>query len=167
MLFPQVMSKSYSSVKFWSSRSQMFFRISVHKNFAKFTEIHLSWSLFLIKRDSNTSVFLWILRNFSEHLFYRSTTVAVRVDFFFAGLFPLTLIFVLKKKQYLNFCLNFQECVFFKAGDLSPWQLVFRKRKGGSRAAATSKMERFVIIVSASETWNIVSSIETRRFGDF
>ena len=44
----------------------------VPKNFAKFTGKHLCWSTFLIscrdatslKRDSNTGVFLWILRNF-------------------------------------------------------------------------------------------------------
>ena len=56
----------------------------VPKNFAIFTGKHLCWSLFLInlqafrstallKRDSNTGVFLWILRNFKntyleEHL---------------------------------------------------------------------------------------------------
>ena len=129
MLFPQVMSKSYSSVKFWSSRSQMFFRISVHKNFAKFTETHLSWKLFLIKTDSNTSVLLWTLRNFSEHLFYRSTTVAVRVDFFFAGLFPLTLIFVLKKKRYLNFCLKFRNVFSLRLEIYHLGNLFFENRK--------------------------------------
>ena len=57
-----------------SSRSQMFFRIGVHKNFAIFKEKHLSWSLFLIKlqtssptallkRDYNSGIFLWILQN--------------------------------------------------------------------------------------------------------
>ena len=58
-----------------SNRSQMFFRIGVLKNFAIFKGKQLSWSLFLIKsqtskpanllkRDSNSGVFLWILRNF-------------------------------------------------------------------------------------------------------
>ena len=53
----------------------------VLKNFANFTGKHLFWILFLIKlqafkpaallkRDSNTGVFLWNLRNFSEQLFY-------------------------------------------------------------------------------------------------
>ena len=57
------------------SRWQMFFRIGVLNNFAMFKGKQLSWSLFLIKsqtsrpanllkRDSNSSVFLWILRNF-------------------------------------------------------------------------------------------------------
>ena len=46
------------------------------KNFTIFTEKHLRWSLFLIKlpvfllkRNSNTGVFLWMLRNFLEQLF--------------------------------------------------------------------------------------------------
>ena len=57
----------------------MFFKIDVLKNFANFTGEHLYWGLFsiklqafrpatLLKRDSNTVVFLWNLRNFSEHL---------------------------------------------------------------------------------------------------
>ena len=52
-----------------NSRSQMFFRVGVYKNFANFTGKHLCWSLFLIKLqafmpptllkiDSNTGVFL-------------------------------------------------------------------------------------------------------------
>ena len=51
----------------------MFFKIGVLKNFAIFTKKHLSWSLFLttlqanvpatlLKRDSNTAVFLGVLR---------------------------------------------------------------------------------------------------------
>ena len=58
-----------------SSRSQMFFKKAVFKNFAIFTGKHMCWILFvtkflafraatLLKRDSNTDVFLWILRNF-------------------------------------------------------------------------------------------------------
>ena len=54
----------------------MFLRIGVLKNFAIFTGKHLCWNLLLIKsqgwrpatllkRDSNTGVFLWILWNFS------------------------------------------------------------------------------------------------------
>ena len=46
-------------------------------NFASFTRKHLCWSLFLIKfnkttllkRESNTDVFLWNLRNFLEHIY--------------------------------------------------------------------------------------------------
>ena len=67
---------------FWinrSSRSQMFFKIGILKNFAIITGKHLCWSLFLIKsqtwrsaallnRDSNTGVSMWILQNFSGQL---------------------------------------------------------------------------------------------------
>ena len=59
-------------VKVRNSRSQVFFRIGVLKNFAIFTGRHLCWSLFLMKsqafrpasllnRDFNIGVFLWIL----------------------------------------------------------------------------------------------------------
>ena len=34
----------------------------------------------LLKRDSNTGVFMWILQNFYEQLFYRIPLVAVFVD---------------------------------------------------------------------------------------
>ena len=55
----------------------MFFKISVHRKFAVFTEKRLYWSPFLLKlqfvrpatlfkRDFNTGVFLWILLNFYE-----------------------------------------------------------------------------------------------------
>ena len=57
-----------------SSRSRMFFKISVLKNFAMFTGKHLCWSLFLkniqawrpatlLKRYSNIVIFLWNFRN--------------------------------------------------------------------------------------------------------
>ena len=57
-----------------SSRSQMFFKMGVPKNFAIFTKKHMCWNLFLLrlqpwrpttllKKDSNTGIFLWILRN--------------------------------------------------------------------------------------------------------
>ena len=53
----------------------MFYKVGVLKNFAKFTE-ELCRGLFLNKnrlwtRDSNTGVFLWILRNSKKHFFYR------------------------------------------------------------------------------------------------
>ena len=61
------LAKSFSL--FRSSRSQLFFKIGVPKNFANFTGKHPCWSLFLIelqtfkptillKRDSNTGAFL-------------------------------------------------------------------------------------------------------------
>ena len=49
------------------SRSQMFFKIDVLKNFAIFT---------LLKRDSNTGVFFCDLQNFEEQFFYRTPPVA-------------------------------------------------------------------------------------------
>ena len=41
-------------------RSQMFFKVSVRKDFANFTGKHLYWGIFStsLKRDPNTGVFL-------------------------------------------------------------------------------------------------------------
>ena len=77
--------------QFRSSRSQMLLKIGVLKNFANLTGKQLCWRLFLItlqalnsktlsKRDSNTGVFLWNLRNFSEHLFYGTPLMAASVN---------------------------------------------------------------------------------------
>ena len=63
-----------------SSCWQMFFKIVVLKNSANFTGKHLCWSHFLIKlqawgsatllkRDSNTDVFLWNKQNFTNTYF--------------------------------------------------------------------------------------------------
>ena len=68
-----------------SSCSQVFLKIGVLTNFVIFTGKNLYWSLFLIKlhtwptenllkRDSNTGVFLWILRNFLEQPFLQNTS---------------------------------------------------------------------------------------------
>ena len=65
----------FKIVRARSKCSQLFFKIDVFKNFALVTGKHLCRSLFLIKlqifrlttllkRDSNTDLFLWILRNF-------------------------------------------------------------------------------------------------------
>ena len=56
----------------------------VFKNFANFTVKHMCWSFFLIKlrafrnatllkRDSNTIIFVWNFQNFLEHLFWRTS----------------------------------------------------------------------------------------------
>ena len=66
-----------------SSCLQMFFKIGLHKNIARFTGKHLCSSLFLIKlqiysmklsqtRDSGTDTFRWISQNFSLLVFYRT-----------------------------------------------------------------------------------------------
>ena len=59
-----------------SSCLQIFLKIGVIKKLAKLTRKQLCRSLFLtirlatfLKRDSNTNVFLWILRNFWRHFF--------------------------------------------------------------------------------------------------
>ena len=58
-----------------SSHRRFSIKKAVLKNFAIFTGKHQCWSLFLVKllkRDSNTGVFLSILRDFYEHLFWRT-----------------------------------------------------------------------------------------------
>ena len=66
-----------------SSNHRCSMKKAVLRNFAKFTGKHLCQSLFLkkvailrpatfLKRDPGTGVFLWILRNFLEHLFHRT-----------------------------------------------------------------------------------------------
>ena len=66
-----------------SSHRRCSVKKGVLKNSGNFTGKHLRWSLFLIlqafrpktllKRDSNTNVSLWNLRNFSEYLFWRAS----------------------------------------------------------------------------------------------
>ena len=54
---------------------------AVLKNFSIFTGKHLCWSFFFnfIKRDSNTGVFM--LQNFLEHQFWRTSTYSRWTDF--------------------------------------------------------------------------------------
>ena len=67
---------------------EVFFKKSVFKNFANVTGKQLCWSLFLIKltpvnllkRGSNTGVFLWTLRIFKYSFFYRTPLVAASAD---------------------------------------------------------------------------------------
>ena len=74
-----------------SSHLVAFFKIGALKNFAIFTGKHLCWSFFLIKllvwrlatllnRNSNPGVFLWILRNFSDHFFAEHLQTAASVN---------------------------------------------------------------------------------------
>ena len=80
LLFRSEFSKITFFRTFRSNHQRYSVRKSVLRNFAKFTEKHLCQSLcfnkvsslnrqIYWKRDSGTGVFLWIFRNFQEHLF--------------------------------------------------------------------------------------------------
>ena len=71
--------------KIRSSHSQMFFKIGVLRTFPNFTKKDQCWNLFyiklqawkpatLLKRDSNTSVFLWNLSNFHKQFLLQITS---------------------------------------------------------------------------------------------
>ena len=95
-----------------SSLPEVFCKKGVLRNFAKFTGKHLCQSLFFLKkdsgtdvflclrpatffkkRDSSTCVFLWILQNFLEHLFLQNTS---------GGCFPKRLGCVRPTRDYLQ-----------------------------------------------------------------
>ena len=59
-----------TSKAFRSSRSQMFYKIGVLKNFAKFTRKHLCWSHFLIKLHT---CFPIIFVKFSKNIYFPIT----------------------------------------------------------------------------------------------
>ena len=59
------------SLYFINSRSEVFYKKNVLKSFTKFTGKRQSLQLYE-KTDLGTSVFLWILRNLQQHLFYRT-----------------------------------------------------------------------------------------------
>ena len=59
-----------------SSHPEVFFRKCVFKNSAKFIRKHLFKCNFIRKE---IPIFLWILQNFEEHLFYRTPPVAASV----------------------------------------------------------------------------------------
>ena len=52
---------------------EVFLKKGVLRNFAKFTGKHLCESAFFNKVAAACNVFLWILQNFSEHLFLQNT----------------------------------------------------------------------------------------------
>ena len=62
--------------KYRTNHPGVFCKKGILKKFAKFTRKHLCQSLFFNKaaRDSSTSVFLLILRNFKEQLFLQNTS---------------------------------------------------------------------------------------------
>ena len=51
---------------------EMFCKQVVCKSFAKLNGKHLLGSLFWLEKDSDTVVFMWILRNNEKHLYYRT-----------------------------------------------------------------------------------------------
>ena len=61
----------------------MFYKIRLLKNFTKFTEKHLCWSLcnLILKSDSSTGVFMWIFRHFFRILFLKNTLVRLLLTF--------------------------------------------------------------------------------------
>ena len=88
--FPNLAGHVFSMMRLdgysWLKRS--YWRCSVKKgvfkNFANFTVKHMCWSFILIKlrafrpatllkRDSNTNIFVWNFQNFLEHLFWRTS----------------------------------------------------------------------------------------------
>ena len=103
-------------------RFQMFFKIGVLRNFAIFTGKHLHLSNFLIKlqafkpatllkRDSNTGVFLLILWNFKEHFFrrtppddcfWRKLDTTTYNAIVFLTKFPLRMLWILKKWTFVS-----------------------------------------------------------------
>ena len=73
-------SQTKKCLNSWSSHQKCSIEKAVLKNVAKFTRKNLCWSLLLIdllaskpatflRRDSNTSVFLWILQSFKNTYF--------------------------------------------------------------------------------------------------
>ena len=66
--------KDISGMK-WVKHRTCTIKKAVLKYFVIFTRKHLCWNLFssLLKTDSNTSVFQWILRNLWKYLFWRTS----------------------------------------------------------------------------------------------
>ena len=104
----------------------MFFKIGVLKSFTILTRKYLCWNLFVIqlqpsslatilKINSSTGVFLWILPNFKEHLFWKTSMI---------GCFW-NLMKVLFDHEILSFWICYEEhisCAFYKV--IAPTQVV-------------------------------------------
>ena len=98
----------------------------VLKNFTIFTRKYLCWNLFvlqlqssspatILKSNSSTGVFLWILPNFKEHLFWKTSMI---------GCFW-NLMKVLFDHEILSFWTCYEEhisCAFYKV--IAPTQVV-------------------------------------------
>ena len=105
----------YFGNTFKSSRSQVFFKIGVLKNFANFTGKHLCWSLLLIElqawrsKETPTQVFSCkICDIFKSTFFYRTPSVAASIlrliSRAIAGIFPL---FKLQHAMIVNQTMNY------------------------------------------------------------
>ena len=104
----------------------MFFKIGVLKSFTILTRKYLCWNLFVIqlqpfslaailKINHSTGVFLWILPNFKEHLFWKTSMI---------GCFW-NLMKVLFDHEILSFWTCYEEhisCAFYKV--IAPTQVV-------------------------------------------
>ena len=86
-MFDRVLTHSFVKIMrlLQKQLAEVFIKKAVLKNCATLTGKHLCWSISLIwlqyfrsatllKRDSNTGVFRWILQNFKKHLFWRKRT---------------------------------------------------------------------------------------------
>ena len=65
----KILKNTYFGKHLWTTASC--FVILSH--FVIVKDFELFWGTTLLKRDSNTGVFLWILRNFLKHLFWRTS----------------------------------------------------------------------------------------------
>ena len=91
-----------------SSRSQVFLKIGVLRTWRTST---------LLKRDSNTGVFLWILRNFKKQLFHRTPPLAASalnfILYFKLRLYNLkSLIVVYLRRYFISFICSFIFLIF-------------------------------------------------------
>ena len=79
----KTLCRNFFLIEFRWSQRRCSIKRAILKHFAIFMGKHFCWSLFLIKlqtfrpatllkRNSNAVAFLWILRNFKEHLFHRT-----------------------------------------------------------------------------------------------
>ena len=115
-----------------SSRRRCSIKIDVLENFAKFTGNHLcqvslanlaGWGLQLYeKRDSGTGAFLWVLRNFQEHLFYRTPLDNCFCDNYRPISLPLNIIKIIEilVHKRLNKFLNLKVILYKAQFGLSP-----------------------------------------------
>ena len=72
----------FDSSKLQKQAPEVFCKKGVLRNFAKFTGKHLCQSLFFNKVAGLRPVFMWILRNFLEQLFYRTPLVAASETYY-------------------------------------------------------------------------------------